>query len=113
MRPLGEADRSELARSAFERVAFSGEFQRNRDVFERRHRRDQVKRLKDDADIASAEEREPVLVELIELGAGDCHRPGIGALESGEHHEQGRLARARGADQTDGLAAPDAQRQIF
>ena len=42
----------------------AGKFERHRDVFQRRHGRDQVEGLEDDADLAAAEARERVLVEL-------------------------------------------------
>ena len=60
---------------ALERVGGAGQFQRHRDVFQRRHGRDQVEGLEHDADIAAAEARQRVLVERAEILAGDRHRP--------------------------------------
>ena len=56
-----QADRRQLMRGARKSVAFAGEFERHRDVFQRRHGWDQVEGLEDDADIAAAEAREIVL----------------------------------------------------
>ena len=50
-------------RGALVRVGDAGEFERHRDVLERRHGRDQVERLEHDPDIAAAEARQRVLVE--------------------------------------------------
>ena len=48
---------------ALEGVGDAGKLERHRDVLERRHGRDQVEGLEDDADIAAAKARERVLVE--------------------------------------------------
>ena len=47
---MAEADRGESVCGGGERIAAAAELQRDRDVFERRHRRDQVEGLEDDAD---------------------------------------------------------------
>ena len=59
-----EPDRVELALGAGERVARAGKLERHGDVLQRRHGRDQVEGLKDDADILAAEARQRVFVEL-------------------------------------------------
>ena len=41
---------------------------------------------------------EPVLAEPAEIAAGDRHTAGARPFEPGEHHHQGRFARARGPD---------------
>ena len=111
--PLGEPDRGELALGARISVAHAGEFERHGDVFQRRHGRDQVKRLKHDADIAAAKARQRVLVEPAEVRAGHHDRAGVGALEAGHHHQQRRFARARRTDQADRLAAPYIQVDVL
>ncbi len=62
--------------------------------------------LEHDADIAAAEARQRVLAEQAEGLARDHDRAGIGALQPGHDHEQGRLAGPGGADQADRLATP-------
>ena len=62
--------------------------------------------LEHDADIAAAEARQRVLAERVERLAGDRDRAGVGPLQPGHHHQQGRLAGARRADHSDRLAAP-------
>ena len=69
--PLRQADLGEFGRGAFVGVGDAGEFERHRDIFERRHGGDEVEGLEDDADIAAAEARQRILVERAERRAGD------------------------------------------
>ena len=94
MQALAKPDRCQLLRGAISRVGIAGEFQRHRDVFQRRHGRDQVKRLEHDADLAAAEAGQRVLVEGIERRAVDHHLSAIGAFQPRHHHQQGGFARA-------------------
>ena len=52
-------DGGKLALGACERIAHAGEFERHRDVLQRRHGRDQMEGLEHDADIAAAKTRQP------------------------------------------------------
>ena len=61
--------------------------------------------LEDDADIAAAEARQRVLVELPAVLAGHRDRAGVGALQAGHHHQQRGFARAGRTDQANRLAA--------
>ena len=65
-----------------------------------------MKGLKHDADIVAAKARQPILVEPLQIFAGDQHRAGIRPFEAGHDHQQGRFAGARRAQQADGLATP-------
>ena len=56
--------------------------------------------------LPAAEARQRVLVERAEVVARDHDDAGIGPLQPGHDHQQGRLAGARRADQADRLAAP-------
>ena len=60
-----QSDRGEFALGAGQRVARAGEFERNCDVLQRRHGRDQMERLEHDADIAAAKARQSVFIELV------------------------------------------------
>ena len=111
--PLRKPDAGKLRRRAFMGVADAGQFQRHRDIFQRGHGRDQMKGLKHDADIAAAKSRQRVFAQVGEVLAGDLDGAGIGAFEAGEHHQQGRLAGARGADQADRLAFADIEVDIL
>jgi hypothetical protein len=62
--------------------------------------------LKDDADILAAKARERVLVEFLKLFAVNPHRARIRPFQSGHHHEERRLPRARRPQQANSLAAP-------
>src|SRR5271167_1827834 len=104
--PVAETDGDELAFGARKSVARAGEFKRNGDIFQRRHGRDEVKGLENDADILAAKPREFVLVELAQVLPGDDDRTAIGPLQPGHHHEKRRLARSRRAKQADGFATP-------
>ncbi len=67
-RPTAASSRSARASAS----ARAGEFERHRDVFQRRHGRDQMERLKDDADVAG---RENARADLRRAGAIPRRRP--------------------------------------
>ena len=110
---VAEPDRLELARGDRERVAMAGEFQRHRDVFQRRHVGDQMEGLEDDADIAAPECGDLVLGLAVERLAGDAHDAGIDPLQAGDHHQQRRLARAGRTDDAGRLATRHLQADAF
>ena len=85
--PAAEADGDQLALGAGKGVARAGKFKRHGDIFQRRHGRDEVKGLKDDADILAAKAREFVFVELAQVFAGDHDRTAVGAFQPGHHHQ--------------------------
>src|SRR5262245_2688523 len=111
--PLAQAHGGKLARGALLRVVDTGKLQRHGDVFQRRHGGNEMEGLKHDADIAPAEARQRVLAERTERFAGDHDRAGIGALQTGHDHQQGRFAGARRADEPDRLAASYMQVDVF
>jgi hypothetical protein len=94
---------------AVESVGETCEFQRDRDILQRRHGRDQVERLEHDADMVAAEARQPVLIQPAQIMAGDIDKPAGRALQPGHDHHHGGLAGPRRSDHTDGFAAPDRQ----
>jgi len=59
---LRQSDGGELALGDRLWVGDAGEFERHGDILKRRHGRDQMERLKHDADITAAKARQPVLV---------------------------------------------------
>ena len=64
--------------------------------------------LEHDADLrAQRVERDVAHVDAV-----DADRPGLHVVEAGEQQAHGRLARARRADERDGLAGRDAQREV-
>ena len=103
MQAVAEPDRGKFLRRALRRVGIAGELERHGDILQRRHGRDQMKRLEDDADLAAAEARQRVLVEGIERRAVDHHLSAIRTLQPRHHHQQRGFARARRADQADRL----------
>ncbi len=109
VQPVIEPDRREALPGPRERVAGTREFQRDRHVLECAHGRDQVEGLEHDADIVEAETRERVLVQRGQVLARDRDRSGRQALEPGDDHHHGRLARAGGTDDADGFARADGQ----
>jgi hypothetical protein len=111
--PLRQPDRRQLVARAAEGLGVAREFQRNGDVLQRRHGRDEVERLKDNSDMAAAKACERVLAKPAEVGAGDHDRAGVGLLEPRHHHQQRRFARARRADQANRLAAPYIQLDVL
>ena len=93
MQAVAEADLGQFLCGAPGSIGIAGEFERHRDIFQRRHGRDQVKRLEHDADLAAAKARQRVLVEGIESGAVDHHLSAIGTLQSRHHHQKRGFSR--------------------
>ena len=88
VQPAAKSDGDQFPLGAGKCVALAGEFKRDGNVFQRRHGRDEVKGLEDDADILAAKTRQFVLVKLVQVLPRDDDRAGIGPLQSGHHHEQ-------------------------
>jgi translation elongation factor P/translation initiation factor 5A len=72
-----------------------------RDVLRRAHRRDQVERLEDDADVLLAVKAQLGAGHLREVLVEDAQRPRRGAIEPGDQVEQRGLARSGGPQQAD------------
>ena len=71
-----------------------------------------MKRLEDDADALAAKAGERVLPKAAELDPVDFDLACVGPLEPGHDHQQGRFARARGADDADRFPAGDCQPDV-
>lgn len=111
--PLAETDRLKLTSGDIEGVAHVGEFERHRDVLERRHVGDQVEGLENDADIAAPEIRQGVLVQVMQRRAVDEDLATIKSLETRKNHEKRRFAGPGRADDADGLALVDHEVDLF
>ena len=94
MQPVLETDGSQFLCRALRRIGIAGQLQRHRDIFQRRHGRNQMKRLEHDADLTAAKARQRVLVEGIERGAIYYHLSAVGTLQSRHHHQKRGLPRA-------------------
>src|SRR5437667_5174010 len=103
--PVAEADTLEMLAGEAERIGGALEFERHGDIFERRHGGNQMEGLEDDADRIAAEAGERILILAGERRAVDGDGAGTDALEAGNHHQQGGLARARWPDNAERLAA--------
>ena len=86
--PAAQSDGDQFALGAGECVERAGEFKRDGNVFQRRHGRDEVKGLEDDADILAAKTRKSSSSSLRRSFPGDDDRAGVGPLQPGHHHEQ-------------------------
>src|SRR6185437_15084610 len=95
LEPRAKPDGLKLAFGSRERIPGAGEFERHRDILERGHGGDQVEGLEHDSDAAAAEAGKRVLAQPRDVGPGDNYAARRGALESGRHHQERRLARAR------------------
>ncbi len=71
-----------------------------------------MKRLKHEPNMLAAKCRPAILVEFREIGAGDQHAAGARRVESREQRQQGRLARARLADDGQSLAGSHTEAHI-
>ena len=74
-----------------------GDADRQEDVLLGGEDRQQVVALEDEADLGAAQQREVVVSQRVEPGAGDLDRAARGLVEPGEDVHQRRLAGARGA----------------
>ncbi len=86
---IAKADGAQFRRGALERIRATRELERNRHVLQRRHRRDEMKGLKNDADVSPAELGKIILIEVRKVLARDLDRAGIDPFQPGDRHEQG------------------------
>ncbi len=107
---MPEPDPSQRRLGQREGVAMPSQFERDRDVLARRHRRQQVKALEHDPDMTPPQPRQPAFVEAAQVLPGHDDPPGARPLDAGDDHHQARLARSRRADQRDRLAGRDGER---
>ena len=73
--PMAEPDRLQLGLRRAERIVASRQFHRHRDIFQRGHRRQQVKGLEHDPDPPAPRLGEPVLVQRREVLPDDVTAP--------------------------------------
>ena len=76
--PAAKTDGDQLALGAAEGVVHAGQFERHGDILQRRHGRDEMEGLKDNADMFAAKARQRVLAELAQIFAGTDDRAGVG-----------------------------------
>ncbi len=88
----------------------AGVGERQLDIGDRGRARHEVEALEDEADLAVAQVREVVLVELAGVHAVDQVAPGGGYVQAAEDVHECALATARAAHDRDEVAALDAQR---
>ena len=102
---MARARRAAAPTGELEGIGATGELQRQRHVLVRRHGRNEMEALEDDADVVAPQPR-PGVVERPEILAGDLDPARGGALQAARHHHQAGFAGARGAD--DGRNSPTA-----
>src|SRR5262249_6452964 len=108
-----KADRLKLAHGARECIGGAGQLQRDGYIFQCRHGWNEVEGLEHDANVATTETCQRVLVKRADILAGDCHATLVRSFETRHHHQQRRLARSRRADEPDRLAAAYIKRHIL
>ncbi len=111
--PVAEADEPQFGRGPLEGVPAAREFERDGDVLERRHGRDEMEGLEHDADAGAAETGQGILVEPFDAGILDGHGPAFRPLQAGQHGQERRFARARRACEADRLARRDGEADTF
>ena len=102
--PLAETDRSQLGTGGIVGVGPGRQLQRHGHILPGGHRWDQMERLQNDTDSCATVERELVLAHRREVEAIHQHRTFAGLLQAAHHCHQRGLARARGPDDSHGLA---------
>jgi len=101
---MAEPDIAQFGLGPAEGVDMPGQLERQSHVLARRHGRHEMEGLEDDADMPTAEDGEPILVERAQILAGDLDEAGIGAFQPGHGHEQSRFSGAGRADEAGRLA---------
>ncbi|MNO85560.1 hypothetical protein D3C76_769330 [compost metagenome] len=95
---FAQANPFEQGAGLFAGVAAAVELQRQHDVFQCVEAVEQLERLEHEADMFGAHACPLVLVQRAQVVAREDYFAGTGPVESGQQPEQGRFARARGAD---------------
>ena len=106
---MPQPDGVERRRRQIGGIGAPGKFQRHGNILQRRHRRDQAERLKDDADIVTAQRRKGVFAHAGDLPSGKIDAAVTETLKSGHDHQQAGLAGTAGAKNADRLAGFDVQ----
>jgi len=78
MRARGQSHATKLVARALKRVGLAREFERQRDILERRHRGDEMEGLKHDADRVAAQPGERILVEVRQIRSREERAPAVG-----------------------------------
>src|SRR5829696_7746754 len=104
LKAVAEADKGELVLSARKSIGGTLELERYGDVIERRHGGDQVKGLKDDAEIVTAKTGEAIFAHAHEILAHHDDIARGGAFEPGGDEEERGLAGTRWPDNSNRLS---------
>jgi hypothetical protein len=91
---MTETNRGERFCGRGEGIGPTSELERDRDIFERRHCRNQVKGLKYDADPGAAQPGKSILIKSANVGAVDHHSSRGRPFQSADDHQQRRFPRA-------------------
>ncbi len=110
---MAKAHRLQFGIGALEGIISAGEFERYGHVLPRGKRGNEVERLEHDANVPPAELRKLVLGVTRDVLARDVDFTGIRPFEASGGHQQGGLARARGADKAHREAARNIERKLL
>src|SRR6266568_33240 len=110
---LSEPHARKHSRRQIRRARITRELQRQHHVLERVQRREQLERLEYEAEQPRAERRAPVLVQAEEIRAVEPHPARARRIQAGEKPEERRFSGTRGADDGDGLARHDLERNVL
>ena len=94
-------------------VAAPGDVARDHHVLEGGKFRQQLMKLKNEAQVLAAEARERVAAQGEDIGPGNFHPSGIGAVEGAHDLQQRGLAGTTGSDNADHFLAADCQVDAF
>ncbi|MNC35383.1 hypothetical protein D3C75_838670 [compost metagenome] len=101
---LPQADPLQQLGGAAAGILAAIELQRQHDVFQGVEAVEQLERLEHEAHMFGAHPRALVFIQRPQVVASEDDLAGAGLVEAGEQAEQGRLARARGADDGQAVA---------
>ncbi len=103
------ADAFEHHRCQLGRVANAGQFQRQHHVLQRIQCRQQLERLKHEAEQLRAQRGAAIFIQSEQVRAVQMHAAGAGRIQPGEQPQQRRFSRSRSTDDGHRLARDDRQ----
>lgn len=108
-----QTNRVQLSAGALKGIIHPSQFQRNGDIFQRRHIGDQMEGLKDEPDITAPKACDIIFAHRRNRLAVDGHCARIRTLQTSEHHQQSGLARTGRSDDTHRLTAANIEIDIL
>ena len=113
MTPLRQTDSGKQVVGSLAGLAETEQLQRQQHVFSRRQISEQLKRLEDEADLVSAQDRQTVLRPPVDSLTLKADFPRARPIEPGHQGQQGRFSAARWTQHRDELTSPNVKSDVI